>query len=99
MDAELERMAREAGLVNVFSANREALERFALLVEQRAMERAAVICDDFAKGFVQMITVSDSGYLDPRRRDYKAEQWFKQGAVDCAAAIRSSAPRGGKERV
>lgn len=72
MTPELKRLAREAGVAafcNGFLATGEDLERFAMLVEQRAMEKAAVICDDLV---------------------YRHWQ-----AQECAAAIRSSAPRAG----
>lgn len=52
MQPELERLAREAGIAtprigyNYFEATPVELERFAMLVEQRAIERAAVIAEE-----------------------------------------------------
>ena len=65
------------------------LTRFAALVAQSERERCAKLCDALSFG-VQMITVREDGFLDPRQRDRKAEQWFSSGATNCAAAIRNS---------
>lgn len=77
MQPELEQLAREAGLDlddGVWLAMPDELERFALLVEQRAMERAAVICEGLKVGMPSYFEIDER-------------------IQECAAAIRSSAPR------
>lgn len=76
---DIERLAREAGLIGSYGqreiAHDRLLQRFASLV----LEEAAKVCDDEAGSYRQNQTGASDGRYD----------WKEDSARDCADAIRS----------
>ena len=88
MEAEIERMAREAGLTvqvrfgDLIHGTSAQVERFAMLVEQRAIDRAAKVCEEAAVRYAACV-----------EQEGDRPHGKVVAANSCAAAIRSSAPR------